>query len=731
VNAGGGAGYVNAPAGTVCTVNIISGPGTPGTQNCSTVGATGTCDVVITSATPGTSTIQATTTVSVGGVSLTRTTGDAHVGDGPNATKLWADDTVRTDVHDAAHNVITQANSGDIVHDKVFVEKAAGTPAAVPNPSGNVVFHRYDTINCTGPSTDETVPLAADGTAESSTFTVTGDISYKASYSGDANYPAHDGACEPLAVKTTLPCPAGSFTYHMEANGDLVIVYDQFPAPNDNSYGVNAVGWGTKGHTFGNLVGSDHAGFRISDPNGVAKLDFAIDYISTKTGTPSGYASLGPFGGDGGINVGTLTPADIAFDTSLARNLNDTGYFAGGVQVVGNAVANLLVDSPPTLNTTDSYTLTPTAAAVFTAPNFDSADSPGWNFHDTYFVTVKAAKLAALGFDPNTWKVAPNDDELHNSPAKPCPCVDQQDPNPTLDAHDNGNGTTTFTFTQSLAVNDNSYGTGTDPSWAGKTHKFSDLTGSDKAEFVITNGNSQKVLDVFVDYLSAKPGTPSGYGSLGPFGGDGSVVSGDTSKIVSFTTSMDDNMNVLCAPPAGPWTINSPTSPGKPECPAWEFTSIYKLTVSNSLFGASGFGTFSVPAVHNSPAKPLTCPGTAQASLTVTNKEVKDKQVKITIKNTSKVDAFLTKIALSWPQATNGNLLQIKLDGDVIWKSTTGLASPVSLGVPPLVADKNKRKISHGSSDVLTLIFKNNASTNLSLYTGTASFGPVDLTILP
>ena len=37
-------------------------------------------------------------------------------------------------------------------------------------------------------------------------------------------------------------------------------MYDQFPAPNDNSYGVNAVGWGTKGHTFGNLVGSDHAG---------------------------------------------------------------------------------------------------------------------------------------------------------------------------------------------------------------------------------------------------------------------------------------------------------------------------------------------------------------------------------------------------------------------------------------------------------------------------------------
>ena len=82
VNAGDGAGFVNAPAGTICTVNITAGPGTPATQNCTTVGATGTCDVTITSATTGTSTIQATTTVSVGGVSLTRTTGDAHAGDG-------------------------------------------------------------------------------------------------------------------------------------------------------------------------------------------------------------------------------------------------------------------------------------------------------------------------------------------------------------------------------------------------------------------------------------------------------------------------------------------------------------------------------------------------------------------------------------------------------------------------------------------------------------------------
>jgi hypothetical protein len=51
----------------------------------------------------------------------------------------------------------------------------------------------------------------------------------------------------------------------------------------------------------------------------------------------------------------------------------------------------------------------------------------GWDFHNTYFVTLKKAKLQAIGFlnaagQPNPgWVVRPNLDALHNSPAKPCP----------------------------------------------------------------------------------------------------------------------------------------------------------------------------------------------------------------------------------------------------------------------------------------------------------------------
>jgi hypothetical protein len=211
VNVNDGSGFVNAPAGTTITFTIDSGPGSfvGGVSSCNTVAATGSCTVTITSAVPGTTVVSAHTTVSVAGVSVTRDTNGTGGNSGP-ATKLWVDSAVRTDIHNATHSVITTAQPGDVVHDKVFVTKAAGTPAAVPNPTGQVTFHRYSTIDCTGPAVNETVNLAADGTAETGTFTVTGDMSYRADYLGSPPYPAKSGACEPLSVAPPPPsvCPS-------------------------------------------------------------------------------------------------------------------------------------------------------------------------------------------------------------------------------------------------------------------------------------------------------------------------------------------------------------------------------------------------------------------------------------------------------------------------------------------------------------------------------------------
>src|SRR5207248_4288911 len=126
-----------------------------------------------------------------------------------DATKTWSDDTVRTDILNAGGTAVTTVVSGTIVHDKVFVAKAAGTLDSLPPPSGSVIFHRYATIDCTGTAVNQTVALAtaAPSTAISDDFAPTGNISYAAEYLGDANYPAHTGACEPLTV-TPVPAPA-------------------------------------------------------------------------------------------------------------------------------------------------------------------------------------------------------------------------------------------------------------------------------------------------------------------------------------------------------------------------------------------------------------------------------------------------------------------------------------------------------------------------------------------
>ena len=325
------------------------------------------------------------------------------------------------------------------------------------------------------------------------------------------------------------PCPAGSFSFNFLANGDLFIRYDQFPAPNDNSYGVNAIGW-PNGHTFNNLVGSDHAGFQLVDGNGVVRLSFNVDYLSANASAPSGFASLGVNGGDGQMIVGTAT--GISATTSLDRNLNGVnipGLFnAAHVQQFGSV--NVLLNSPPTDAAHTTYTISDASLA-------------GWDFHDTYFVTISAAKLASIGFNPSTWQVLPNPDQLHNSPAKPCP--------------------------------------------------------------------------------------PSG------------------------------------------------------------------------------------------------------DQLSITKYEVKDKQVKITIQNTGSTAVFLTALTLTWPQAVNGNLVQVKLDGDVVYSGPAIGGGSANLTTAQLVADQNKRKIDHGSSDVYTLIFANNADANLANYTGTVTFGATTLTVLP
>ena len=168
----------------------------------------------------------------------------------------------------------------------------------------------------------------------------------------------------------------------------------------------------------------------------------------------------------------------------------------------------------------------------------------------------------------------------------------------------------------------------------------------------------------------------------------------------------------------------------------WDFHDTYFVTITAAKLASLGFdlSTWTVEPnasqLHNSPAK--TCPpGPGSVTLSITKTEVKDKQVKLTILNSGTSDTYLTELALTWPGLTDGKLMQVKRDRDIIYDKPDIAAGTADLTLADLVADQNHRKWEHGKSHVLALIFEKNADPDLSHYTGTATFGTVALTILP
>jgi hypothetical protein len=174
------------------------------------------------------------------------------------------------------------------------------------------------------------------------------------------------------------------------------------------------------------------------------------------------------------------------------------------------------------------------------------------------------------------------------------------------------------TLILSLNANDNSYG---ENAVGGSKRKFKDYR-ADNAEFVITNGNAQTVLHFRLDYLSADPGAPSGYDSLGPDGGDGQIISGDGAHILSWSTSLAENLNERSYFAGGVQTTSGPNNVNllndspptvnesdytlatpNPWASGWEFASYYRVTVSSAAFGPSGFGGVLVASLRSGKCK--------------------------------------------------------------------------------------------------------------------------------
>jgi len=149
------------------------------------------------------------------------------------------------------------------------------------------------------------------------------------------------------------------------------------------------------GHSFRDLVGSDHAEIQLLDADGQIAMEFALDYLSASATAASGYASLGVSGGEGRISVGDPEWI-LASTSSMDRNLNACG------------LGSFVTDSP---ETDQSYT-----------PNRAASD---WDYRVAYEAWISTEAFAGAGFGSALIEL------VHASPSKhggnsvnvlPAPC---------------------------------------------------------------------------------------------------------------------------------------------------------------------------------------------------------------------------------------------------------------------------------------------------------------------
>src|SRR3989449_596003 len=129
--------------------------------------------------------------------------------------------TVATEIHDASHAVVTSVPAGTTVHDKATLDRKSVAQGKRVDLGGRRIIKKK-----TGASVGSgTVTLDASGVAHPSSSEgplAAGSYSFKAAYSGDANYTTADSPCEPLTV-TALP-PTAVTEIHDASHTPVVTV---------------------------------------------------------------------------------------------------------------------------------------------------------------------------------------------------------------------------------------------------------------------------------------------------------------------------------------------------------------------------------------------------------------------------------------------------------------------------------------------------------------------------
>ena len=165
---------------------------------------------------------------------------------------------------------------------------------------------------------------------------------------------------------------------------------------------------------------------------------------------------------------------------------------------------------------------------------------------------------------------------------------------------DQAAGTATIRTVFSRNFVDNTYGINS-IGWS-NGHSFSQLTGSDKLQIALFDVNNVMRMEFKLDYISADAGAASGYRSLGATGGDGGMLTGSASDIVSWNSSLAKNFNEF----GYKLETNSPATNNNyavnSNYPNWIFDVWYEVTVKLSAFPA-GFGEPVITSIHASPSK--------------------------------------------------------------------------------------------------------------------------------
>jgi len=272
---------------------------------------------------------------------------------------------------------------------------------------------------------------------------------------------------------------------------------------------------------------------------------------------------------------------------------------------------------------------------------------------------------------------------------------------------------------------------------------------------------------LFITDLSVPPGSSNELAGDWQSGGTGIPPTKIFGTWKAATKTIDQTNNtVTVTPDADPATNNWNLGPGADPVPPgltnqgygveirWDIPSLnlipghrYRVYFmlhdgdQNKAGGDAGqsCGYFTMPGTPPptptaSPTPSATATATATPTATpttviVTSKTFSAKTVTITFKNNTNSGQVLTALSITWPQATNGNLNNIKLGGTTIYNTSTGGGS---LTTSSLLGTTAQRTIAAGASATLTFNFANNVNTTASSYTGSATFNPFgSVTTLP